>query len=104
MSCEGHGIDGAAAAKDRRPRRRTEICRSFTCISPSFIFRRWFSGGKSRFSRTEFAERNWGKGEIDADLDVQSEIGMVSPSSEDFSGKFVNIVCNYSFDAIDFEL
>ncbi|KAG6387915.1 hypothetical protein SASPL_153110 [Salvia splendens] len=80
MSC-----DGAAAVKDRRPRRRTEICRSLTCMSPSFIFRRWFNGGKSRFSRTEFAERNWGKGEIDADLDVQSEIGMVSPSSEDFS-------------------
>ena len=73
-------------------------------MSPSFIFRRWFNGGKSRFLRTEFAERNWGKGEIDADLDVQSEIGMVSPSSEDFSGKFMNIVCNYSFDGIVCEL
>ncbi|XP_057799376.1 protein POLAR LOCALIZATION DURING ASYMMETRIC DIVISION AND REDISTRIBUTION-like [Salvia miltiorrhiza] len=82
MKCEGHDRD---VADYRRPRRRREICRSFTCISPSFIFWRWFNGGKSRVPRTKFAERNWGKGEIDADLDVQREIGVVSPSTEDFS-------------------
>lgn len=114
MSCEGHDSDAAVAANGRSPRRRREICRSFTCISPSFIFRRWFTGGKSRVLRTKLAERNWGKGEIDTDLDVQREIGIVpssSPSTEYFSGKFscalieiypfcllLNIlVCNYIF-------
>ncbi|PIN04852.1 hypothetical protein CDL12_22616 [Handroanthus impetiginosus] len=31
-------------------RQRREVCRSFTCISPWFMFCRWFNGGKSRGS------------------------------------------------------
>ncbi|KAH6760702.1 hypothetical protein C2S51_017651 [Perilla frutescens var. frutescens] len=74
--------EGYEAAKGRR----RKICRSFTCISPWTIFLRWFSGGKSRFSKTKFTERDWGKWKIAGDLDVETKIGMESASfAEDFS-------------------
>lgn len=62
MSYGGYDSDtaAAAAATGGRQRRRKEICRSFTCISPWFIFWRSSNGAKPRVSRNRFFERKSG--------------------------------------------
>ncbi|KAI3468323.1 hypothetical protein Pfo_024986 [Paulownia fortunei] len=65
----------------RRPRRRREICRSFTCISPWFIFWRWFGGGESGGSRNRFMERKWEKEKMEGNLDIKRKGGMVKGGS-----------------------
>ncbi|KAG8375440.1 hypothetical protein BUALT_Bualt10G0100200 [Buddleja alternifolia] len=76
MSFDGYSCDTAA----RGQRKRREICRSFTCVSPWFIFSRWFKGGTSRGSRSGFMERKWEKEKTRGDFDIKRNNGMVKGS------------------------
>ncbi|KAL0312107.1 UNVERIFIED_CONTAM: protein POLAR LOCALIZATION DURING ASYMMETRIC DIVISION AND REDISTRIBUTION [Sesamum radiatum] len=82
MRCDGYCSDTVVASKSRRQRRRREICRSFTCISPWFVFCRWFNAGKSRRgSRNGFMERKWEKEKRDGSFHVRRKRGMMEGST-----------------------
>ncbi|KAL8521840.1 hypothetical protein ACS0TY_012123 [Phlomoides rotata] len=73
MRYDGYDSDTAVATTTKR---RREICRSFTCITPWFIFWRWFNGGKSRVSRNRFVKKNWGEEKMEG----RRKSGIVSSS------------------------
>ncbi|KAK6131969.1 hypothetical protein DH2020_034289 [Rehmannia glutinosa] len=64
-----------------RRRRRSEICRSFTCLPPWFILWRWFNGGESGGSRSRSMGRKWGKEKIEGNFDVKMKSGKVKGGS-----------------------
>ncbi|KAL7122282.1 hypothetical protein ACP275_01G035400 [Erythranthe tilingii] len=78
MSCDGYYSDASVAAAGRQ-RRRGETCRSFTCISPWFIFWR-----RSRGSRNRFPGRKWEEKEKfggNSKLGLQRKIEIVKGGS-----------------------
>ncbi|KAK4435767.1 protein POLAR LOCALIZATION DURING ASYMMETRIC DIVISION AND REDISTRIBUTION [Sesamum alatum] len=82
MRCDGYCSDTVVATKSRRQRRRRETCRSFTCISPWFIFCRWFNAGRSRKgSRNGFMERKWEKEKMERSFHVKRISGIMKSST-----------------------